>query len=428
MKTKIIATGDSFITKPMPEYDGFNEIKDIITAHDVRFNNLEITIHEKEGYPATFSGGTWAMAEPSRLDDLNKYGFNVYNTANNHSLDYSHGGLLATIDNLKVRGVAFAGTGKDMESASAPAYIKTDGGTVAVLGASSTFHDSDIAGPSNDAIFGRPGLNTVRVKETYYVTRDEFSALKSIAKTTDINSFEDFKVKNGYSLPSPDGVLNFGGHRFVMASKSYKKTEPHAADMSRIENEIKKARENADIVLVSMHSHEIKNADPVIPDDFYVEFAHRCIDAGADAILGHGPHELRGIEIYNGKPIFYSLGNFIFQTETVSLQPAEAYLSKGFDKNTSVKEYMNARSKGGTQGYIVQPNIWRAVMASFTVNDKKLTDITLYPIDIGLDTKTKTVGFPTLSHSADTLEYLKELSKPFGTDLKITGSTAKVVL
>ena len=426
MKTTIIATGDSFITKPLENYNGFNEIKEVIMAHDVRFNNLEITIHEKEGYPSAYSGGTWAMAEPSRLDDLDKYGFNVYNTANNHSLDYSHGGLIATIKNLKKRGTAYCGTGIDMESASAPCYIKTGDTTVAVLGASSTFHDSDIAGPSNDAIFGRPGLNTIRIKETYYVTKDELDSLTKIAKTTDINSFEDFMVKNGYNLPSPEGVLNFGGHRFVLADKTCKKTEPHPTDMSRMEAQIKAARKNADTVLVSMHSHELKNADPVIPDDFYVEFCHRCIDAGADAILGHGPHELRGIEMYKQKPIFYSLGNFVFQTETVSLQPAEAYLSKGFDKNASVKEYMMARSKNGTSGYIVQPNIWRAAMASLTIEDGKVTDITLYPISVGLDTKTKQVAFPTLSHSKDTLDYIAKLSKPFGTEIDV--NTAKVIL
>lgn len=426
MKTTIIATGDSFITKPLDDYDGFDEIKEIISAHDIRFNNLEITIHEKEGYPAAFSGGTWAMTGPSSLDDLNKYGFNVYNTANNHSLDYSHGGLLATIENLKARNVAYCGTGCDMESASAPCYIKAGDATVAIIGACSTFHDSDIAGPCNDAIFGRPGLNTVRVKTTYYVTQDEFDALTKLADSTQINSYFNFCVKNGYALPTPEGVLNFGGHRFVVADKTRKVTEPNAQDMARIENEIKTARNNADIVLVSMHSHQIKGDDTTIPDDFYVEFCHKCIDAGADAILGHGPHELRGIEIYKNKPIFYSLGNFIFQTETVSLQPAEAYLSKGFDKNTSVREYMNARSKNGTQGYIVQPNIWRAAMASLTIEDGKITDITLYPIDIGLDNDTKQVSFPTISHTKDTISYIADLSKPYGTKIDI--NTAKVIL
>jgi len=426
MKTTIIATGDSFITKPLDAYDGFDEISGVIKSHDVRFNNLEITIHNKEGYPAAFSGGTWAMTGPDSLDDLNKYGFNVYNTANNHSLDYSHGGLVATIENLKARNVAYCGTGCDMESASAPCYLKAGDATVALLGACSSFHDSDIAGPANDAIFGRPGLNTIRVNETYYVTKDEFDSLKNIADSTQINSYFNFCVKNGYSLPTPEGILNFGGKRFAVSDKSYKKTEPHPADMARMEAQIKEAKKNADIVLISVHSHQIKDADPTIPDDFYVEYAHKCIDAGADAILGHGPHELRGIEIYNGKPIFYSLGNFIFQTETVSLQPAEAFLSKGFDKNTTVHEYMMARSKNGTQGYIVQPNIWRAAMASLTVEDGKITDITLHPIDIGLDNDTKQVSFPTLSHSRDTLEYIAQLSAPYGTKIDI--DNAKVIL
>ena len=98
-KVSVIATGDSFITRRIsPEgYPGFSEIADLIGQYDVKFNNLEITIHNQQGYPAAVSGGTWAMAEPEILEDLNRYGFNLYNTANNHSCDYSCGGVLATI-------------------------------------------------------------------------------------------------------------------------------------------------------------------------------------------------------------------------------------------------------------------------------------------------------------------------------------------
>ena len=46
------------------------------------------------------------------------------------------------------------------------------------------------------------------------------------------------------------------------------------------------------------------------PPDFLIELAHKSIDSGADAFVGHGPHLLRGIEIYKGKPIFYDLGEF----------------------------------------------------------------------------------------------------------------------
>ena len=112
--TNFIATGDAFITRRLPTegYVGFSEIKECICQHNVKFTNLEMTFHNHEGYPAAFSGGTWAMAEPEILDDIKTYGFNLFNTANNHSHDYSHGGILATIEHLKERQMLFAGQEK----------------------------------------------------------------------------------------------------------------------------------------------------------------------------------------------------------------------------------------------------------------------------------------------------------------------------
>lgn len=415
MKTTIIATGDAFITKNLTDYDGFSEISDVIKSYDVRFNNLEITVHDKQGYPAAFSGGTWAMTGEDVLDDLLKYGFNVVNTANNHSLDYSHGGLIATCENLEKRNIPYVGTGRNMRDASKPVYLKAGEATVALIGLCSTFHDSDRAGNASDEIQGRPGLNTLRFEEIYHVTPDEFEALKKIAKGTDINSFEDFRVKNGYAKPLPDGILNFGGNKFVRDESTFRETRCNKTDLARIVASVKEARENADIVLVSIHSHEIVDADPVIPAQFYRECCHACIDAGADAILGHGPHELRGVEMYNEKPIFYSLGNFIFQTTTVSLQPADAYENGGFPKGTTVKEYMAARSANNTKGYIVQPSIWIAAMAGITVEDGRVTDVTVHPIRVGLDEATKEIYFPTLDNGNEITDYLATLSAPFGT-------------
>lgn len=91
MKTTFIAVGDAFMTRRLHEntYTDIDSVRRIITEHDVRFCNLEFTAHNTEGYPAAFSGGTWAMSEPKILDDLKHLGFNLYNTATNHSLDYS---------------------------------------------------------------------------------------------------------------------------------------------------------------------------------------------------------------------------------------------------------------------------------------------------------------------------------------------------
>ena len=101
-KTTFIAAGDAFVTRRLPKggYEGFPEMKALIESHDVAFLNLESTFHEREGVPCAVSGGTWAMSDPRTLDDMKEYGFNLFNTANNHSCDYSHGGVLATIRNL----------------------------------------------------------------------------------------------------------------------------------------------------------------------------------------------------------------------------------------------------------------------------------------------------------------------------------------
>lgn len=140
MKTTFIASGDSFITRRIPNdgYEGFDELKCLIEAHDVRFANLESTFHDQEGAPAATSGGTWAMSDPVLLDDMNRYGFNLFNTANNHSGDFGQGGIVATIKHLKERGMIFAGTGMTLQEASGAAYLETKHARVAMIGITST--------------------------------------------------------------------------------------------------------------------------------------------------------------------------------------------------------------------------------------------------------------------------------------------------
>ncbi|MBQ8606501.1 MAG: CapA family protein [Clostridia bacterium] len=428
-KTTFIATCDSFMTRRLPEkrYEGFNEIQEIISSYDVKFNNIEFTAHNAEGYPAAFSGGTWAMAEPEILDDLNRYGFNLYNTANNHSLDYSHGGLLATIKHLKERNMIFAGTGENLAAASAPAYLDTENSRVALIACTSSFHESGRAGNQSKELIGRPGVNPLRYSSTYYLEEKYFEQLNKIASITDINYKTDFMVRNGYALPLPEGKMYFGNYSFVLSDKNYKTTEPNEVDMQRIIKSIKEAKRQGDIALVSIHFHDYIKDTNVTPQ-FMTTFARRCIDEGADAILGHGPHELHDIEIYKNKPIFYSLGNFIFQTETVSLQPADAYENAKMPADTTVGEYINQRNQNKTKGYIVQENIWRSVMAGFTFDDGKLTQIKLYPITLEMGAPLSKLGRPRIADNNDVLHYLQELSAPYGTEFEFNDKYATIKL
>ena len=174
--------------------------------------------------------------------------------------------------------------------------------------------------------------------------------------------------------------------------------------------------------------HETDHKDFAVPPQFLEIFLKKCIDAGATVVIGHGPHELRGIEVYHGGLILYSLGNFIFQTETVSMQPYEAFANKGLSTDMKVGEFMNLRSKNGTVGYPTLENIWRSVMAAWTMEDGVLTQVQLYPISLGMGEPRTRRGTPVMAENDAVLRYLAELSRPFGTEIRIDGGVGFIDL
>lgn len=421
MKTTCIAAGDAFITRRFPEggYRGFDAVRDLVLAHDVRFCNLEMTFHRSEGYPAAFSGGTWAMMEPEGLDDMASFGFNIWNTANNHSHDYSHGGVLATIEHMREREMIFAGTGENLAEASRACYLETRNGRAALIGVCSSFHESGMAGGQSGEMIGRPGLNPLRHQTTYHLTPEHYKMVEELARVTKINASTERSIRNGYTVPFPEGKLPLGKAMFKLDDRDWTESAPNQTDMARIIAEVAEARRQADIVMVSIHAHEADGEASNVPAMFIETFARECIDHGADVIIGHGPHELRGIEIYKGRPIFYSVGNFLFETETVSLQPYDAYIGKKMPIDTKVGAYMDARSKNGTAGYGVLPEIWDAVLAGWTCEDGRVTEVQLHPITLGMKEPRSQKGVPTLSGNEETLRYLAGLSEPYGTKIEI---------
>ena len=421
-KTTFIAAGDAFVTKRLPKggYEGFEEIQATVKAHDVAFINLESTFHNREGNPATVSGGTWAMSDPRTLDDIKEYGFNLFNTANNHSGDYGEGGILATIRNLQERDMIFAGTGKDLGDAAKACYIETKNARVALLACSDCAPTASArAGAQTADLPGRPGLNPMRCMKRRHVDAEHFEMLKELAGVSFVNAAKERSISTGYSAPFPEGQFAFGAESFVLDDHCWVESYPNKGDMDRMCNEIREAKKQADIVLVSIHTHAFDYKDTNIPSGYIEKFARGCIDAGADVIIGHGPHELQGIELYKNGLIFYSIGNYIFETETVEYQPWDAYTNMGYGTDMKVGEYMDHRSKNGTVGYGVLPEIWNAVMAAWEMEDGKITGVQLYPVTLGQEKKRSQKGRPVMNKSEETLQYLAKLSEPYGTKIDI---------
>lgn len=421
MKISFIATGDSFITRHVPRdgYPGFDPLRELITEHDVGFNNLETTFHDQEGYPAASSGGTWAMTEPSMLDDIQRYGFNLYNTANNHSGDFGVGGVMATIRHLKARSMVFAGTGDSLHSASRPVYLETPEGRVALIGITDSFDPAIAAGGDNGAVRPRPGLNPLRHQKIFHVSAEHYAMVEALANTTLINWPIEHKIAFGYAPPFPEGRMPFGKLLFERDEKSFIETTPHRVDLERTLKGIEEAKRQADVVLISLHTHEMQGKNIEESATFTETFARACIDAGASVVLGHGPHLVRGIERYRSGLIFYSLGNFIFQTETIAQLPYDALAEFGYPLDTTPGIYMDQRSRNGTIGFPVMKEIWQAIAASWVMEDGVLKTVRLYPLDLGMNAPRSRRGTPTLTTDTDVLERLQRLSAPYHTSIRI---------
>jgi poly-gamma-glutamate capsule biosynthesis protein CapA/YwtB (metallophosphatase superfamily) len=420
---KFIATGDSFITRTIPtENEAFKQVSDVIRKGDARFTNLEVTVHDDEGFPSAISGGTWSKAHPEVLGTLAAYGFNMMAWANNHTLDYSYGGLEATRQALERYDGVHAGAGRNLAEAAAPKYLECPSGRVAIIAATSTFHDCWSAGDQRPDAQGRPGINPLHFETRYRIDKEKLKALQEIAEVTGINARSELSEKEGYRSPPPSGTYRFGQDLFEASEVEGKVTIPNTKDIERLIRSVKAAAKSADYVMVSLHSHEMQYGDKTEPADFFCAAARACIDAGAHAILGHGPHILRGIEIYKKRPIFYSLGNFIFQNETVSSLPADFYTKYGLGHEHTVVEAFEARKQLTQNGLAGNDKAWKSAIAYWEMEEGELTKLQLYPVDLGMELPVYRRGVPCLIDATDHFAYLKELCAPWGTELWVDES------
>ena len=300
-------TGDFLIHIPIPEgHAGAAAIAAEMKMADVRITNLETTVTEYDCYASSFSGGTPMTASPERLEDVKMFGIQACGCANNHAMDFSFNGLLSTMRHLDAAGLLRAGIGASLTEASAPATIETPAGKVAYIAQTAVYsgNDSGRAGDSHDGIPPRPGVNGMRHIDESLVTAGQMAYIRALAEETLVNAEEDLDRAFGYDPGGDPEVFRYGDARFRVADKPGKFSRCNSKDMERTERNIREAKKTHDYVVTSIHSHQFRARLEHEVDYYVAEFAHRCIDAGADAVIGTGNHLLKGIEIYKGKPIF----------------------------------------------------------------------------------------------------------------------------
>lgn len=326
---------------------------------DVIFTNFESTVIDESKGQLRKDGRF--LSPPGALESLKAFGFNLVSLSNNHSFDLKLSGIQNTLEQVDRLNLAHAGIGMNVAQAAAPGYLKTPKGTIALVAMA-----SGLVPEGGSATATRPGVDELRVEGN----------------------------------------------------------QPNPEDSQRILNSIREARKKADLVIVYEHNHVFDKPFQTImleelperlgPPDWLKKWTHAEVDAGADIIVMHGAPLLHGVEIYRGRPIFFDLGNFIFQApppdilldEPMNWESVVAYVEFQGRNLQSIKFRPIAQNKIG-EG---QPDM----------HDEHTNNLFL---------QTRGLPKPVTGEQAHyILERLANLSRPFGTTVMVKGDTAEIKL
>ena len=164
----MVLSGDAMITRPLSVFDEpqFLALSYVFKKADVAFTNLEMLMHDY-GISPGIPGGVFAASDPKNLNELEWFGINMVALANNHSWDYSEGGILNHLVNLKKTNLIYSGIGKNLSEARAPGYLDTKAGRVALISLTTTFPEAGRAVHQRPDAIGRPGVNPLGYEQIH---------------------------------------------------------------------------------------------------------------------------------------------------------------------------------------------------------------------------------------------------------------------
>ena len=392
------------------KHERFLKLVDVLRQSDASFTNLELVIQDGEDWPAHVAGNgraaSYLGAPPLVVEELKWMGIRMVYAANNHSSNFGEGGVLTTVKYLEAGGLPYAGIGPSLSRATAPGFLETASGRVALVSAADwgPRGRSDlpyqmpvgvIAGDGDGFFKSRPGVNLVRYDAVNTVDRAALDALRRISREL---GWEEAKAtrRAGGARAEPflspkvmgceqdtDKEFHFMGRKFVEGDRFDFRTEPFQEDLERNERWIRTARRQADWVVVAYHDQGARRA---FDEEHTRVFARRSIDAGADIFVNHGARH-GGVEFYKGKVILYGQPPFYFQNESVRHAPPELLSRWGLGPQQTIIDFLEQRAVAeGRVGAVVGQRRadWRGSCAHQVVYgpDRQVKEVRVLPLDI----------------------------------------------
>ena len=435
---RVIAGGDAlFSSRNLARRLDPRLVEDLASA-DAAFANAEFACPRPDTPPAPRRFVT--AVRPEVLDELRDLSIRLVSFANNHTGDFGPKGVVDTLEAAESRGLLAVGIGRSLYEARAARFIDTPRGRIGIVGASTTRAADFLASAPGSGIVARPGLNPLRFGRAYVLPDAEFEQMRKIEETLGIAaSRREVVAVEVMKDPGPD-VLNFGSVfegslRFERGTKAGVRYFMDERDCKAILANITDAANRADCVLMSLHTHEGADENWYHPRaaSFVEDFARGAIDAGAHAVLGHGAHMLRGVEMHRGRPIFYNLGSLLMEFEAGEQRMTpEMYEGFGFSHDTlpSTMHMSRVTNAGGERiGFYAHPKFSRGCIAVCEFEGDRV-GVRLKPLDLDLTRRRPTDrGLPSYAQPPVGREIFKDMvrmSEYYGTQMRFDEASGSI--
>ncbi|MQX80361.1 CapA family protein, partial [Sinorhizobium medicae] len=354
----LAVTGQSLIKHDIRDIrtPAFQDVQSLLRQADLSFTNFEGTILGTHGgWP--LKGSFFGCSDPAVLDALGAIGFQALSLSNNHAFDLGPSGVLSTLEEVEKRGFLHAGLGRNAQEVSRASIATINQRRIALVAMD--------GGPGPDFMYAadadenrpeRPGVNRLRLSQLLEVDDVAFEQIRAVRDKigyTAIDLANDSQPDDPPRL-DPQAEVAIARCVFKRSDRYGRGVRIDEVDMARNLAAIASAARDEALVIAYLHHHHWASDWYQLPE-WVSGVAKRCIDAGASMFVSHGAPVLQPVEIYRGRPIFYSLGNFIF----------------------------HVRSEKSTW---TAAEVWESVVGvcSFA-SDNSLIDISFHPVVIGGD-------------------------------------------
>jgi poly-gamma-glutamate capsule biosynthesis protein CapA/YwtB (metallophosphatase superfamily) len=264
----MLFTGDINLMNVTDPALPFNRVLDTLHSTDMLFGNLECCFYQPPASVSVSDEGFFATPAAGRA--LQLAGFRAVGNANN--VNYGADAIRSSLSELEKLGIPFTGAGRDRREARAPVIIEHGGLRYGFVQRTSVYWPTN-----HEAGEHSPGVAALRGHTAYQLPLHRIS--------------HDIPPANRPGVPP-----------LVVTWADPKYLAEYVAEIAEL-------RKQVDVLVASQHwgfKEEVL--------EYMTEIAHAVIDAGADVVIGHGPHYSLPVEIYKGKPVFYGLGSFSFHT------------------------------------------------------------------------------------------------------------------